>query len=288
MENYPKISIVTVSFNQGDFLERTILSVLNQNYPNLEYIIIDGGSTDGSIEVIKKYQDKLAFWISEKDNGMYDALQKGFSRTTGEVMCWLNSDDMLHPGSFKTISKVFAAHEDVEWIQGMPTVFDDGDLTIKVSNNRAWTKLNFFTASDEYIQQESTFWKRSLWDRAGATISQDYKLAGDYELWARFFRYAPLYVIETILGGFRFRGTNQLSIDRIEEYRDEMNAVKIKYLEYFSHEEKNLYNNYIQPSTSYFKRKENWKISQEVNLGHILRYNAHSKNYTKHRFCHLK
>src|SRR6186713_1857154 len=88
-ENFPKISIVTISFNQGDFLERTICSVLDQNYPNLEYIIIDGGSTDGSVEIIKKYQDKLTYWVSEKDKGMYDAIQKGLQRTTGEIMCWL-------------------------------------------------------------------------------------------------------------------------------------------------------------------------------------------------------
>ncbi len=93
---YPKISIVTPSYNQGQYLEQTILSVIGQNYPNLEYIIIDGGSTDNSIEIIKKYERYLAYWVSEKDKGHYHAVQKGFDKSTGEIMSWLNSDDILH------------------------------------------------------------------------------------------------------------------------------------------------------------------------------------------------
>ena len=92
--NYPKISIVTPSFNHAQFLEETILSVISQNYPDLEYIIIDGGSTDGSVEIIKKYEQYLTYWISEPDNGQSDALNKGFTRATGDIYGWLNSDDL--------------------------------------------------------------------------------------------------------------------------------------------------------------------------------------------------
>src|SRR5688500_12214725 len=98
--HYPRITIVTPNYNYGHFLEKAIVSVLDQQYPNLEYIIIDGGSTDNSIEIIRKYEKHLAYWISEPDKGMYDAINKGFSRATGEVMAWLNSDDTYFPWAF--------------------------------------------------------------------------------------------------------------------------------------------------------------------------------------------
>ena len=112
MKNLPKISIVTPSFNQAQFIEETILSVLNQNYPNLEYIIIDGGSTDGSVDIIKKYADKIAYWVSEKDSGMYDAINKGFGKSTGEILAWINSDDIFFDNKrkFNIVISNFAIH----------------------------------------------------------------------------------------------------------------------------------------------------------------------------------
>jgi glycosyltransferase involved in cell wall biosynthesis len=110
MTTYPKISIVTPSFNQGRFIEKTILSVIEQDYPNLEYIIIDGGSTDESVEVIKKYDQHLAYWVSEPDRGQSHAINKGFERATGEIFGWLNSDDWYHPGALKAVAEAFAAN----------------------------------------------------------------------------------------------------------------------------------------------------------------------------------
>ena len=108
---YPKISIITPSYNQGQFLEETICSVLDQGYPSLEYIVIDGGSTDNSGEIIQKYAPHLAYWVSEKDSGQVEAIQKGFDRATGDVVAWLNSDDVYMPG---TLDKIGAAFHDMD------------------------------------------------------------------------------------------------------------------------------------------------------------------------------
>src|SRR5690606_11897786 len=123
--NYQKISIVRPYFNRKTHLEEAIRSVLDQRYPNLEYIIIDGGSTDGSVDIIRKYETHLAYWVSEPDNGMYHAIQKGFQMSSGEIMGWLNSDDRLHTNSLFTLAEIFSQFSDVNWVQGIPTVIDE-------------------------------------------------------------------------------------------------------------------------------------------------------------------
>src|SRR5687768_13083798 len=105
--NSPKISIITPSYNQGRFIEETILSVINQNYPNLEYIIIDGGSTDNTVEIIRKYEQHLAYWVSEKDGGQSEAINKGFKKATGDIVCWINSDDFFMPGALSKVADCF-------------------------------------------------------------------------------------------------------------------------------------------------------------------------------------
>ncbi|WP_461485736.1 glycosyltransferase family 2 protein, partial [Pedobacter sp.] len=105
--DWPKISIVTPSYNQGQYIEETILSILNQNYPNLEYIIIDGGSTDHTVEIIKKYEDRITYWVSEKDNGQSHAINKGFEKATGEIFAYLNSDDCYYPNTFWEIANTY-------------------------------------------------------------------------------------------------------------------------------------------------------------------------------------
>lgn len=233
MSNYPKITIITPNYNLGKHLEQTILSVLNQNYPNLEYIIIDGGSTDNSVEIIKKYESQLAFWISEFDNGIYDAIQKGFDKSTGEIMGWLNSDDMLHPNSLFYIAQIFNSFSEVEWIQGRPSFFDENGGIFNVSPIKQWSKYHFLTGNYQWIQQESTFWKRSLWVKTGSYLNLNLELAGDFDLWLRFFQEADLYSTSVILGGFRHR-RNQLSKQRITEYHTEVNALLQKHIKQLS------------------------------------------------------
>ena len=157
----PKISIVTPSFNQGRFLEETILSVLNQNYPNLEYIVIDGGSTDETVEVIRRYEDRIAFWVSEKDRGQVHAINKGIEKTTGEIFGFINSDDLYLPGTFAAVAEHFENHPQAEWVCGDTIMFgdelDDELIPTVVPKSAAHCLSWAYTAA-----QPGHFWKREL------------------------------------------------------------------------------------------------------------------------------
>ena len=140
---YPKISIVTPTYNQGSYIEECIQSILDQGYPNLDYIIIDGGSIDNTVDIIKKYQDQLSYWVSEKDEGLYDALNKGFKKATGEIFGWLNSDDILHRKSLFTVADIFNSQAEVQWVQGLPTVIDQkGRIVLHLKPK--FNKYDFF------------------------------------------------------------------------------------------------------------------------------------------------
>ena len=201
---YPKISIVTPSYNQGDYLEQTIRSVLDQNYPNLEYVIIDGGSTDRSVEIIKKYADSLTYWVSEKDKGQYDAINKGFAHTTGNIMGWINSSDVHYPWTLQTIAEVFEMNSEVEWISGMPTNLKNGIAPQSIFYGSERNIYDIIAGDYKWIQQESVFWKRGLWNKAGGKLDINIRFAEDFHLWLKFFRHTNLYYVNTILGGFRY------------------------------------------------------------------------------------
>lgn len=202
--NPPSISIVTPNYNTADYIERTLQSVVEQDYPNLEYVVVDGNSTDGSQDIISKYHDRLSGYVSESDEGHSDALNKGFAMTSGDIMGWINSDDILLPGALNAIGELFAKYPEVEWITGQPTVIDD-DGTWKLHNLRKWSRVRFLNGNYRWVQQESTFWRRSLWERAGGQLNPDVELAVDFELWTRFFREAELYTYQLPLGCFRYR-----------------------------------------------------------------------------------
>ncbi len=205
LKNYPKITIVTPNYNCEKYLEKTILSVINQNYPNLEYIIIDGGSNDSSVEIIKKYKNYLTYWISEPDNGMYEAIQKGFDKSTGEIMAWINSDDMYHKNSFFTVAEIFTSFSEVKWLTGVNTFYDEFDRTTYVKHSYGHNKYSMFLQPELYIQQESTFWRRELWKKAGSKLNTSLKYAGDFELWLRFNKYSQIYITDSLIAGFRYR-----------------------------------------------------------------------------------
>jgi glycosyltransferase involved in cell wall biosynthesis len=215
---YPKISIVTPVFNGEKYIQEMIESILNQNYPNLEFIIIDGGSSDGTLSVINKYRDRIDILISEKDLGIYDALNKGFKFSTGEIMTWINADDKFHQNSLFIAAELLSL-ENVNWITGFPNVIDEKSRLVKAGDNGFWSKLRL-QLENTCIQQEGTFWNRILWERSGGYISQDYKLAGDFELWNRFFDFDSLYRVSALLGSFRISKSGQLSGDGIEYFKE--------------------------------------------------------------------
>jgi len=212
IQDFPKISIVTPSYNQAAFLDSALQSILSQNYPNLELIVIDGGSTDGSVEIIKKYEKHLHFWCSEKDQGQYYAINKGFENSSGEIMSWLNSDDMYYPWTLKTVSSIMSQFNQVEWLTSLNAGwwdwhgFNTGFSPLPGFSKDAFLEGRYVPWSKRqlgWIQQESTFWKRSLWEKVGQTININYKLAGDFELWTRFYKHTELFATPSALGGFR-------------------------------------------------------------------------------------
>src|SRR5215469_3326248 len=182
----PRISLITPVFNSAKYIEQTFHSVFAQNYPNLEYFVVDGGSTDGTLDIIRKYEAQITAWISEPDKGMYDALNKGFARTTGEIMGWISATDLLRPGGLLVVGAVFRDLPGVEWISGRPSWFKEDGTLIGDAPPPRMSRYRFLAGANRYLQQESTYWRRSLWERAGGRVDSSRRNAADFDLWVRF------------------------------------------------------------------------------------------------------
>lgn len=179
----PLVSIVTPSFNQARYLEATIQSVLSQDYPRIEYLIVDGGSTDGSLEIIKKYESKLAWWVSEKDQGQTDAINKGFARATGRIFAWLNSDDTYEPGAVGQAVKYLLDHPEVGMVYADCNYINEAGRVIG-KFPAAQTDLRRLRAGYVHIPQQTAFFRADLWKQVGP-LDPTFYFAMDYDLWTR-------------------------------------------------------------------------------------------------------
>ncbi len=195
---YPKMSIVTPSYNQGKFLEKTILSVLNQNYPNLEYIIMDGASSDNSVEIIKKYADKLAYWQSKPDGGQSAAINEGFRHATGDIYAWLNSDDQYAEKALKTVGEYFINHPECQWLCGIGKMINTKGKVIETIIPK---ELDFESLCDwlnNIISQPSIFCNKTIWFEA-LGLNEKLNCAMDFDLWLKFSKISKGHTINKLL-----------------------------------------------------------------------------------------
>ena len=223
---YPKISIVTPSYNQGQYLEQTILSVIGQNYPNLEYIIIDGGSTDNSVEIIKRYADKISYWISEKDKGQSDALNKGLQKCTGEIFNWINSDDYFEPGSLFKVAEHFSLNQDTDILCGWCGYFESETGTQTFIHRSELFESTEHTLLQQRINQPASFYKLSVIETLGG-INTDLHYVMDLELWFRYlarFGQKNIFLTEDMYAHFRLHDASK-TVQVQPKFREEEKQV---------------------------------------------------------------
>lgn len=204
-QTYPKITLVTPCHNREEYIAETIESVLSQNYPNLEFIVIDDGSTDKTWEIIQKYKDRLAYCehIDSKTTSAHVALQYGFDHSNGEIIGHITDKGLLLPGSLFTLGRIFTEYKDVEWVTAIGTVVNEESMIINISPIRKDLHEHLIHVPWN-VQAESTFWRRSLWNRSGSKWDNGLGWALDYGLWCYFFAAgAKLYHINTVIGAYR-------------------------------------------------------------------------------------
>ena len=215
---WPRVSIVTPSYNQGQFIEETIRSVLLQGYPDLEYIIIDGGSTDGSVEIIRKYEPWLAYWVSEKDKGQAEAINKGFRRARGDIVAWLNSDDTYLPGTVSAAVAAFEAEPDMDLLFGDCNIMDEYGRVRELIHTTKFDLPGLLRTN--LIPQPATFFRRRVLDSVGF-LDPGFHYAMDYEFWLRIARRHRIQHIPTVLANFRMY-SNSKSVSQLDGFYDEL------------------------------------------------------------------
>jgi len=213
--SWPKISIVTPSYNQGQFIEETIRSVLLQSYPNIEYFVIDGGSNDESLEIIQKYEPWITYWVSESDNGQTNAINKGFKKARGEIVTWLNSDDLYTVNTLFTVAKTFIKQSNSAVVYGNADIIDTNTSIISHLKSREFNLKNLYRY--DYIRQPASFIKTEAIEKIGY-LNEKFHYTMDYDLWIRLGQeQAVMRYIPTTLAWFRLH-KNSKSISQFEAF----------------------------------------------------------------------
>jgi glycosyltransferase involved in cell wall biosynthesis len=257
----PKITIVTPSFNQAKYLPEAIESILTQNYPNLEYIIIDGASTDGSVDIIKKYESRLSHWVSEKDKGQSDAIMKGFARSSGELFAWVNSDDILLPGCLQRIAEQYVQSGYPDILTGNVIYLDEeGRITRYIRLPRQ--SRFFFFRGVWHVSAPAIFFKASLFRSVGG-VNLDYHLCMDFDLWMKMMvKDARVVHIPCLLGGYRWHPETKTmrylanSTSRVPPEREQVYRENIR--------------GYVEWQVLFWKRI--YKLYQLLNLNYLRGY----------------
>ena len=207
-----QLSVVTPSYNQGRYIERTLRSVLDQGYPDLDYRVIDGGSTDDTLDILRRYEDWLR-WVSERDRGLGDAVNKGFDRATGEIIGWINSDDTYAPDCFATVMQVFRERPDVEFVCGDCNMIDEEDRLLRTRRAGPFNVRHLIRMGVSYVFQPTVFFRRRLLDRVGG-CDITLKHGVDYDLWCRMGQVAtPLY-LPKVLANWRYQDASKTCSER--------------------------------------------------------------------------
>lgn len=227
--SHPKISIITPSYNQAKFIERTIKSVLSQKYPNLEYIVMDGGSKDGTVDILKKYGDKI-IWKSEKDSGQSEAINKGIKMATGQIVAFLNSDDTYNPGALAKLESYFKENPDKKWVYGKCRIVDENDREVRkpitayknmILKRYSYSKL----LAENFISQPATFWKKEIHKELGYFDEKDHWCM-DYEFWLRVGAKYPAGVIPEYLANFRYHLDSKSGQEDKTKFQEEFRIAK--------------------------------------------------------------
>lgn len=207
----PLVSIVTPSFNQANYLEETIKSVLSQDYPHFEYIIVDGGSSDGSLEIIQRYADQLAWWTSEPDRGQADAINKGFSHASGDIYAWLNSDDSYLPGTIKRAVNYLSSHPEVAMVYADANLVDEhGNILGRFPAQQ--TSFERMLRGSVHIPQQTTFYKAEIWQRIGG-LDPSFFFAMDYDFWVRIAKITSPVYVQQLWANFRLHGEGKTIVN---------------------------------------------------------------------------